>query len=94
MSFLGHHSFLNIKINHFPLLLSPVQKTCLQFSGITKWFPKHREYPYTQAHALRLTHTHTHTHTHTLHTYIIVSMINTTPRNHPTWCTTVTTKSG
>jgi hypothetical protein len=28
------------------------------------------------------------------HTHTIVSMINTTPRNHPTWCTTVTTKSG
>ena len=32
-------------------------------------------------------------HTQT-HTYIIFSMINTTPRNHPTWCTAVTTKSG
>ena len=39
------------------------------------------------------THTHTHIHTHT-HTHKIVSMINTTPRNHPTWCTTVTIKSG
>ena len=65
-----HHSFLNITFNHFPLLLFPVRKTCLQFSGITKRFPKYTEYPYTQAHALRLTQTNTHTHTHT-HTHII-----------------------